>query len=47
MFGKKQKGFTVVELLLTLWFLFWAAFGIFIVSAIIYAIGKYLFGWWG
>lgn len=44
---KKQKGYTLTELLIVISFGTVLLFVLFFISAVIYALGKYLFGWWG
>lgn len=40
------KDYTLAELLIVVWFGFVASVILFFVGAAIYAVGKYLFGWW-
>lgn len=44
---KHQKGFTLTELLICLVMLLLGSVIVFGVVSAIYAIGKYLFHWWG
>lgn len=46
MFGKKQKGFTLIELIMSVWFVIIAGFVLFLMGTAVWAAGKYLFGWW-
>lgn len=43
---KYQKGYTIVELMIVLWGLLILLLGLSLVGAVIYALGKFLFGWW-
>jgi hypothetical protein len=42
----KQKGYTLAELVIAVFGVFMAGAVLFVAASIIYAIGKYLFGWW-
>lgn len=44
---KKQKGYTLIELVICLVFGGAVLIGLFALVCGVYAAGKFLFGWWG